>query len=492
MCCLIFMENYYKLFRLCFISFLLVTFSVFTSCNFKTTYAPTNVEKGIANSIEDIKAIGKLRVALSYSPTGFFVYKGSPMGFQYDLVNKLASSLNVELEVTTTEHEDEQLALLKNRKVDLIADNFEHLHYTEPYIDYVVNFKKSNLVLVQKKKRNSAKKIDDLQGKTVHIAQQRAHLNCINQLNKNLESDIFVWDVDEKVTPYQLAEQVSNGNIDYAIVEQHLAKLLKSRYKNIDVNLKLTEAQPFGWLTNNKAKEITQFVDDWVLKQKNVAYFNNLYNKYYNDQVAFNTRVDSKYFSHITGKISKYDELIQEYANEIDWRLVAALIHQESRFNPNAKSWAGASGLMQLMPKTAAQYGCKNLFDPEANIKAGIKHFNWLEKYWSKKITDENQRIKFILASYNVGHGHVNDAIKLAEKFGKNPLIWDDNVAEFILKKSDPQYYKDTVVKYGYCRGKEPFNYVRIVTNRFKQYKQYIHQEEVVVSASETINEQSF
>lgn len=486
--------NYYKQLRFYYFALLVIIASTYSACIFKGVYLPTNAERGIANTIEDVKAIGKLRVALSYSPTGFFVYKGTPLGFQYDLAQKLAKALDVELEVIVTEHEDEQLEMLKNRTVDLIADNFEHLHYTEPYIDYVVNFKKSNLVLVQRKKSKQVKKTEDLQGKTVHIAQQRAHLNCINELNNKLDSEIFVWNVDEKVTPFQLAEEVANGTIDYAIVEQHLAKLLKSRYKKLDVSLKLTEAQPFGWLTNTKAEEITQFIDDWVLKQKDVAYFNNLYNKYYNDKVAFNSRVDSEYFSHITGKISKYDELIQEYASasEIDWRLIAALIHQESRFNPKAKSWAGASGLMQLMPKTAAQYGCKNLFNPEANIKAGIKHFNWLEKYWSSKVKDDKQRLKFILASYNVGHGHVNDAMKLAEKFGKDPTIWDDNVDEFILKKSDPEYYKDPVVKYGYCRGKEPYKYVRTVAKRYKHYLQIIQPEEVVASATETDSKSSF
>jgi len=486
--------NYYKQLRFYLSVLLLITASTYSSCIFKGAYLTSNAEKGIANTIEDIKTIGKLRVALSYSPTGFFVYKGTPMGFQYDLAQKLANAFNVELEVIVTEHEDEQLDMLKNRTVDLIADNFEHLHYTEPYIDYVVNFKKSNLVLVQRKKHKKVKKASDLQGKTVHIAQQRAHLNCINALNGELESEIFVWNVDEKVTPFQLAEEVSNGTIDYAIVEQHLAKLLKSRYKKLDVSLKLTEAQPFGWLTNTKANEITQFIDDWVVKKKKVAYFNNLYNRYYNDQVAFNNRVDSEYFSHVTGKISKYDDLIQEYAetSEIDWRLIAALIHQESRFDPKAKSWAGASGLMQLMPKTAAQYGCKNLFDPEANLKAGMKHFNWLENYWGDKIKDDSQRLKFILASYNVGHGHVQDAMKLAEKYGKNPKVWDDNVDEYILKKSDPEYYKDPVVKYGYCRGKEPFKYVRTVASRYKHYQQIIQTEEVVASATETGSKISF
>jgi len=130
-----------------------------------------------------------------------------------------------------------------------------------------------------------------------------------------------------------------------------------------------------------------------------------LYNKYYKNHYAFNKRAESEYLSHETGKISKFDDLIKKHAkhNEIDWRLLAALIQQESRFNPTAVSWAGAKGLMQLMPATAQQYGYKNLTDPEMNIKAGIQHFKWLSKYWKDKVTNKEQRLKFILASYNVG-----------------------------------------------------------------------------------------
>ena len=169
----------------------------------------------------------------------------------------------------------------------------------------------------------------------------------------------------------------------------------------------------------------------------------------------------------------EYDDLIKQAADSIgwDWRLLAALIFRESKFNPKAKSWVGALGLMQLMPRTGRSYGVSNFFDPEENIMGGTKHLQWLENYWSDKVLDSLERRKFVLASYNVGQGHVLDAQNLAEKYSRNPTVWDDNVAYFLLQKSRAQYYKDPVVKRGYCRGEEPFNYVREIYNLFERYE---------------------
>jgi membrane-bound lytic murein transglycosylase F len=130
---------------------------------------------------------------------------------------------------------------------------------------------------------------------------------------------------------------------------------------------------------------------------------------------------------------------------------------------------------MQLMPRTAVSHGVQpnELNNPERNIIAGTKHLVMLEKHWETVIMDSLERIKFTLGSYNVGQGHVEDAIRLAKKYDLNPSIWDDNVAQMLLNKSKPKYYKDPVVKYGYCRGKEPVNYVKSILDTFELYKQF-------------------
>jgi membrane-bound lytic murein transglycosylase F len=94
----------------------------------------------------------------------------------------------------------------------------------------------------------------------------------------------------------------------------------------------------------------------------------------------------------------------------------------------------------------------------------------WLENYWEDKVADEGERIKFVFGSYNVGQGHVMDAIRLTKKFGKNPEKWDD-VAFYLIQKSKSKFYNDPVVYFGYCRGTEPVNYVDDIFIRYEQYK---------------------
>jgi len=172
------------------------------------------------------------------------------------------------------------------------------------------------------------------------------------------------------------------------------------------------------------------------------------------------------------GVISNYDGLFKRYAMVCgwDWRLLAAQGFQESAFDPNAVSWAGAQGLMQLMPKTAAHYGAQdNVFDPETNIRGAVKLICNLNSQFSD-ITNSDERINFILASYNGGQGHVRDAMALAQKYGANPHKWDE-VRQYILLLSDPQYYRDPVVKCGYLRGKETEGYVSAIRSHWNYYK---------------------
>ena len=178
------------------------------------------------------------------------------------------------------------------------------------------------------------------------------------------------------------------------------------------------------------------------------------------------------------GQISKYDNWFKKYASRIgwDWRLLASQSFQESRFNPKAKSWAGARGLMQLMPRTAKAYNLpiKKMNDPEASIATSVKMIDDLDKMLMKKVPDDRERQKFILACYNGGIGHVTDAMALAEKYGMDPTKWDDNVEKAVLMKSNPEYYNDPVVKYGYMRGRETAGYVDRIMKYYDRFKREI------------------
>jgi membrane-bound lytic murein transglycosylase F len=173
------------------------------------------------------------------------------------------------------------------------------------------------------------------------------------------------------------------------------------------------------------------------------------------------------------GIISHYDHLFMTYSRDIrwDWRLMAAQCYQESTFDPKAVSFAGAKGLMQIMPGTADHLGLARdrLYDPESNIAAAAKYIAELQRAFSD-IRDNYERTNFVLASYNGGSHHIRDAMALARRDGKNPHRWAD-VSAYVLKLSNPRYYNDPIVKNGYMRGSETVDYVSKIRQRHAGYQ---------------------
>lgn len=171
--------------------------------------------------------------------------------------------------------------------------------------------------------------------------------------------------------------------------------------------------------------------------------------------------------------ISQFDSLIQKYSDKIgwDWRLLASMLYQESRFNPEARSPQGAFGVMQMMPATCAKYGIDTTATVEQQLAAGVRYLAYLNRLFSDRVPEEQERIKFVLASYNVGPGHIFDAVRLADRMGKQTKVWDNNVDSCLLDKSKPEFYTLPESRNGYCRGQEAFTYVRDVIKRFEGYK---------------------
>lgn len=180
------------------------------------------------------------------------------------------------------------------------------------------------------------------------------------------------------------------------------------------------------------------------------------------------------------GIISAYDRLFMRHSTGIgwDWRLLAAQCYQESAFDPNAISPAGARGLMQIMPSTAAALNIdeKHLFTPEDNIRTAVQYLVRLNRTFSD-ITDGTERQHFVLAAYNGGAGHVRDAMALAESDGHDARRWNE-VAPYVLRLSNPAYYRHPLVKNGYMRGSETVDYVDRILDRWTEYRRYARQKQ--------------
>lgn len=233
----------------------------------------------------------------------------------------------------------------------------------------------------------------------------------------------------------------------------------------------ITHMKTLGWLVGADKDDLRQELAGWFNPKlvdevkKEEAFL--LSSK------SVRRRVFSPMLNRAGGVISHYDGYFQRYASTIrwDWRLMAAQCYQESTFDPQARSWAGACGLMQIMPATADHLGLSraNIFNPEQNIAAAAKYLGELERNFSD-IRERSERTKFVLAAYNGGHFHIRDAMALAKKNGRNPHRWAD-VEHYVLGLAQPQYYNDPVVRYGYMRGSETADYVRKIHERYNGYR---------------------
>lgn len=459
--------------------------STLNNLNCRSIASPLKID------LAEVKARGKLRALTGFGSTSYFIYRGTPMGFEYDLLKLLAKDLGVDLEIIAVNSIEEVITKLNEGEGDIIADNLVVTKSRENLVDFTLPISLTRQVLIQRKPTNwkalapvqLEKKLIrnpmDLMDQTVHVRRGSVfHLRLLN-LSEEIGGEINIIEEPEFLDDEELISKVASGEIPYTVVDENIAQINKAYYPDIDISTPISFSQRIAWAVRENSPELKEAVNNWIRKVKREATFNVIHHKYF----SYNKRTDhvlncTKY-SSCSKKISPYDSLIIKHAKDLDWdwRLLASLIYQESRFNPKAKSHMGASGLMQLMPATGYSFGARNLSDPEQSLKAGVSYIKWLNKYWENKVPDKSERIKFIMASYNVGQEHIADAQRLAEKYKKDPQKWDDNVAFYILQKSKPKYCSDPVVKYGYCRGIEPFKYVNEVFDRYEHYKNLIEED---------------
>ncbi len=457
------------------IFFLLICFSFFISCNQTRQEKEKDNTQSELNDLERIRKTGTLRAVVDYNSTNYFVYRGKPMGFKYELLKELTNDLGVNLEIIVSNNLGETFEGLKTKRFDLIAKNLTITKRRNSVVDFTVPLEQTRQVLVQRDTRNSLDSIYvnstlELGGKKVHVQKNTSYYRRMVNLSEEIGEDIKIIE-DTIYGVEQLISMVAEGKIDYTVCDENVALLNKTYYPNLDVSLKVSFPQNIAWAVRKDSKEWKEYLDNWITKFKRSRKFHVLYHKYF-ESSRIAERMESDYHSISGGHISKYDKDIKKNSQQYgwDWRLIASVVYHESRFNAKAESWTEAYGLMQIMPSTARSLGVEDFKQPKQNIKAGILLINWLDEQLVESVPDSTERIKFVLASYNVGLGHVKDAQRLARKYNKNSEIWDGNVDFYLRNKSMEKYYKDPVVRWGYCRGDEAYSYVSKVLNNYQHY----------------------
>ena len=384
--------------------------------------------------------------------------------------------MGVKLKVKVAKNSRELIEKLLAGEGDLIAYTLPITNRWKDSLIYCGEEVITHQVIIQRQSGRGVKPLKDvteLIGKDVYVKPGKHYERLVN-LDKELGGGIRIHRVtNDSITAEDLIMQVSQGTIPYTVADNDIARLNKTYYPNLNTELAISFDQRASWAVRKDCPKLAEAANLWHKENMTSPDYTASMKRYFENSKSI---THSPILSLKEGKISHYDALFKKYASEIDWdwRLLASLAYTESNFDTTAVSWAGAKGLMQLMPSTARAMGVPpgKEQNPEESVKAATKYIAATAKSFDH--LPEEERINFVLASYNSGIGHVLDAMALAEKYGKNKNVWRDNVETFILLKSEEEYFTDPVCKNGYFRGRETYNFVRDIIARFELYKKKI------------------
>ena len=453
--------------------FIIFLFSfTLVSCRFSKKETPSPVD-----DLLRIVHTGEINVLTLSGSMSYFIYKGEPKGYEYELMSNLADNLKVKINIHLAENETKLMEMLLRGEGDLIAYNIPITNEGKEQVLYCGREVINEQVLVQRTNKGDTLLTDvtGLIGKEVWVIHNSKYYKRLKNLNDELGGGIRIRIIEkDTITVEDLIRMVSKGEISYTLSDADMAQLNKTYFNNINIDLLVGHPQRSSWAVRKTSPVFAEILDKWFEENRNNPQYQQILKRYFEISKTPGGDEHKTIPTNRHYQISPFDPYFKEYARQIgwDWRLLASISCQESGFVIDRVSWAGAAGLMGLMPTTAEVFGLpvEEIYDPEKNIKTAVAFIKKLNRMFDF-IEDGDERIKFILAAYNAGPGHILDAQALTVKFDKNPNDWAD-VEEYVKLKNLPEYYNDPVCKYGYLRSAETIDYVQSVISRWERYRE--------------------
>lgn len=397
---------------------------------------------------------GYVTVGTLYGNTSYYLDAEGAAGFEYELAQKYANFLGVELKMLPSYNLNELFEQLNNGEVDLLAAGLSVTDERLQQYRFAPSYDDVSQKLVFKQGNIRPRELSDLTGKLAIVAES-SHVENLARLK--LSNPKLAWSETSELDSDELLLSVLSGEIDYTVVDSNTLAINRRYYPEISIGFTIRKAEPLAWMVSKQS-------DDAILGSL-VEFFGQVHHngvllalddKYYGHIEEFNY-VDTRMFiKAIENKLPKYQPLFEKYGQEMDWRLLAAISYQESHWNPHARSFTGVRGMMMLTLPTAKQMGIKSRLDAEQSIRGGAKYFKQLIDRMPARIPNPD-RLWFALASYNIGLGHLHDARTITQQQGGDPDRWVE-VKERLPLLKQKKYYKKT--RYGYARGDEPVHYV--------------------------------
>lgn len=436
----------------------------------------------LRDSVETHPLPDTLHVGTLYSPTSYFMYRETEMGYDYDLVKRLGADKNMVIDLKIANNLAQAVEMLDSGKIDLLA---YEVPVTAEYLEHVVHCGIENVthqVLVQPKSRDGKNVTDvtQLVGREVYVENDSKYYHRLLNLNDELGGGIIIKPVErDTLITEDLIAMVSEGEIPLTVVDNDIAALNKSYYPDIDVSLEISFPQRSAWAVSKSQKWLADTISEWAGQEVPRRQRANLLKRYFERSKQEGGSQTFFVLDFKGGKMSPFDDLFRRYARKLgwDWKLLSSVGYVESHYDSTQVSWAGAKGMMQLMPATAKAFGLdeNKITENEASVATAVKVFQSLDKSLSKYVPNPKERIKFVLAAYNSGLAHILDAIAIAKKIGHPADVWDGSVAEALMLKSNPEYYNDPVCRYGYFRGRQTYDYVKKVMACYEKATKQIH-----------------
>jgi len=430
--------------------------------------------------LPQIHVQGELRALTLYSPSSYFIYRDKEMGYEYELCSIMANDLGLHLKMIVAPNPVAMIQMLERGEGDLIAYNMPVTVENKSRYLYCGREFLTHQVLVQQKKSDAemVRSVTGLIGKTVVVHKNSRYLTRLESLNQELGGGIKIQVLPhDSFTVEDLIGRVATGQIEYTIANNNIAQFNSTFYKNINTSVAISFSQRSSWIVRKTSPKLGKAINQWFRENRYTDKYQEITQRYFESGKNTSNLVSTALLPRKKGQLSIYDALFKKYGAEIgwDWRMLASIAYQESNFDASAVNWTGASGLMQIMPKTARSVGVSkdSLFKPDQNVLAASRLLKIYEKNFAI-ISNDEQRVKMTLAAYNCGLGHVTDARALTRKHGRNPFVWEDNVRTFILLKSRPEYFEDKVCKSGYLRGTETVAFVSEVWERYNEYRRAV------------------
>lgn len=422
------------------------------------------------DDLDGLKKKGRLRMLTVNNAVTYYLWKGELHGFEYEEMKRFAKSQGLHLEVIVAREYDDLIPMLERGEGDVIAAlmtdtpqrRARGVHFSRRYLE-------TEPVLVGGRDARQPASLEELAGLRIAVRPGTSHETLLRSLQARgiaLQIEPLPGDLESE----DILEQVAAGQLAHAVVDRLRAELARDNGIEVRILLPLDKPQPIAWAVRAENPKLLQAINAFWKKEYRGLHYNILRKRYFEQARGLRAREEIR-IEPGTNHFTPWDAIVyrEARAHGFDWRLILAQMYQESRFDPNRVSWAGARGLLQVTPRTARAHGFDpdKLSDPETGIRAGVSYLAWLRERFPETL-DVRDRLWFALASYNAGLGHVRDARRLARQLGLNPNHWFGHVEKAMLKLSKKPYYSKA--KHGYVRGREPVRYVRDIRDRYQAY----------------------